>query len=228
LLLGVLDKSSLTLGDNQHVDLSRTIIVMTSNLGSSEMSRLASGGIGFAPKTASAEDFDQKIYRVAVDAAKRRFSPEFMNRIDKVVVFRTLSREQLRQILDIELDNVQTRITSSQAGRVFELQYTSAAKDFLLKEGTDLHYGARHLKRAIERLVVFPLSSLMASGQIQAGDTVQADVANDGTGLTFVGRHREPSIPTVAGAGVTGTSPGFLPSGGAMSGYGISMGRAAR
>jgi ATP-dependent Clp protease ATP-binding subunit ClpA len=94
LLLGVLDKATLTLGDNRKVDFSRTIVFMTSNLGASEMSRLATGGIGFAPKPVvdHAEEIDRKIYRVAVDAAKRKFSPEFMNRIDKVVVFRTLNR----------------------------------------------------------------------------------------------------------------------------------------
>ena len=108
LLLGILDKATVTLGDNRRIDLSRTIVVMTSNLGASEMSRLASGSIGFAPQAAAEPaEVDHRIYRVAVEAAKRRFSPEFMNRIDKVVVFRTLTYEQLAAILDIELRNVQ-------------------------------------------------------------------------------------------------------------------------
>jgi ATP-dependent Clp protease ATP-binding subunit ClpA len=98
--------------------------------------------------------------------------------------------------LEIELENVQTRIASVPSGRFFELRYTQAAKEFLLREGADSQYGARHLKRAIERLVVFPLSSLMATGQIEDGDTVQADLLSDGTGLTFTAEHRPPVLVT--------------------------------
>src|SRR5438128_4837393 len=116
LLLGILDKATLTLGDNRRVDLSRTIIFLTSNLGAFEMSEFISGGIGFAPPAASAtqeSELDQKIYRTALEASKRKFSPEFMNRIDKVVVFRTLQRQRLDKILDIELGMVQDRILNS-------------------------------------------------------------------------------------------------------------------
>jgi ATP-dependent Clp protease ATP-binding subunit ClpA len=187
LLLGILDKATLTLGDNRKVDFSRTIVFMTSNLGASEMSRLASGGIGFAPKPSveRREDIDRKIYRVAVDAAKRRFSPEFMNRIDKVVVFKTLSREELRKILNLELAEVQHRILATQQERPFAFECTAAAKDFLLKEGTDPRYGARHLKRAIERHLVFPLSGLISTEQVHAGDKISIDVAPAGDGLAF-------------------------------------------
>src|SRR4029453_8586559 len=106
LLLGVLDKGTLTLGDNRRVDFSQTMIFMTSNLGAKEMSELITGSIGFAPAksgTLAAEDLDKKIYRTASEAAKRTFSPEFMNRIDKVVVFRSLKHEQLQRIVDLEL-----------------------------------------------------------------------------------------------------------------------------
>jgi ATP-dependent Clp protease ATP-binding subunit ClpB len=186
LLLGILDKATVTLGDNRRVDLSRTIVVMTSNLGASEMSRLASGSIGFAPRTgAESAGFDQRIYRVGVEAAKRRFSPEFMNRIDKVVVFRTLTREQLAAILDIELRNVQERILTPNAAHIFAFHCTPRAKEFVLKEGTDARYGARHLKRAIERHIVFPLSGLMSTGQIETGETITVDVAEAGNELVF-------------------------------------------
>jgi ATP-dependent Clp protease ATP-binding subunit ClpA len=187
LLLGILDKATLTLGDNRKVDFSHTIVFMTSNLGANEMSRLASGGIGFAPKPSveRREDIDRKIYRVAVDAAKRRFSPEFMNRIDKVVVFKTLSREELRKILNLELAEVQHRILATQQERPFAFECTAAAKDFLLKEGTDPRYGARHLKRAIERHLVFPLSGLISTEQVHAGDKISIDVAPAGDGLAF-------------------------------------------
>src|SRR3989440_7490222 len=117
LLLGILDKATLTLGDNRRVDFSRSIVIMTSNLGAREMSDMNSGGIGFAPNKTDAKrednEIDTKIYRTALEAAKRKFSPEFMNRIDKVVVFRSLKEHHLRLILDIELRSVQDRITES-------------------------------------------------------------------------------------------------------------------
>jgi len=187
LMLGILDKATLTLGDNRKVDFSQTIVFMTSNLGASEMSRLVSGGIGFAPKSSAeqAQEANRKIYRVAVDAARRKFSPEFMNRIDKVVVFRTLSRDQLRQVLDLELLQVQQRILSSHPDRTFILRCTVAAKELLLSEGTDLKYGARHLKRTIERLLVAPLSNLISTQQVQLGDCVAADVLPGSRELVF-------------------------------------------
>src|SRR3954471_2246787 len=104
LLLGILDKATLTLGDNRRVDFSHTMIFMTSNLGAREMSELITGSIGFAPAPGShfgESEVDQKIYRTALDAARRKFSPEFMNRIDKVVVFRSLREAHLKQILDL-------------------------------------------------------------------------------------------------------------------------------
>ena len=174
LLLAVLDKGVLTLGDNTKVDLSRTVVFMTSNLGSGEMSRLLGAGIGFvsAKESESEPVLSQKMFRVAVEAAKRRFSPEFMNRIDKVIVFRTLTPSDLQRILDLELGEVYNRILSTQGDRKFTLQVTQAAKDFLLKEGTDPKYGARHLKRAIERYLIFPLSSLISTNQIDPGESV--------------------------------------------------------
>ena len=179
LLLGILDKATLTLGDNRRVDFSKSMVIMTSNLGAREMSELISGGIGFAPgkgsKTPNDTEVDQKIYRTAVEAARRKFSPEFMNRIDKVVVFRSLKEHHLRQILDLELQAVQDRIMQS-AGTKFVFQCSESAKDMLMKEGLDYKYGARHLKRAVERFLVYPLSNLVATGQIGLGDLVHVDV----------------------------------------------------
>ena len=187
LLLGILDKGILTLGDNRRVDFSRTIVVMTSNLGAVEMGRLISGPIGFvAPaRGASGVNIHGKIHRVAMEAAKRRFSPEFMNRIDRVLVFRPLAEDDLRKILDIELNHVQQRIMASQGENAFILDCTQAAKDFLMKEGTDPYYGARHLKRAIEHHLVIPLSSLIASGQIEPGDDVVVDCLAHAETLAF-------------------------------------------
>jgi ATP-dependent Clp protease ATP-binding subunit ClpB len=189
LLLGILDKATLTLGDNRRVDFSKAMVIMTSNLGAREMSELISGGIGFAPGKGAAKspndtEVDQKIYRTAVEAARRKFSPEFMNRIDKVVVFRSLKEHHLRQILDLELQAVQDRIMQS-AGTKFVFQCSDSAKDMLLKEGLDFKYGARHLKRAVERFLVYPLSNLVATGQIGLGDLVHVDVDESRNKLVF-------------------------------------------
>ena len=176
LLLGILDKGTLTLGDNRRVDFSRTMIFLTSNLGSHEVMNLMSGGLGFAAgRVDEDEELDQKIYRAATEAARRKFSPEFMNRIDKVVVFRALTREHLEQILDIELGRVQQRIINATNGQQFVFRCTIPARDFLLREGTDLKFGARHLKRSIERHLVFPMSNLIATQQIQLGDLITVD-----------------------------------------------------
>ncbi|HEY1402711.1 MAG TPA: AAA family ATPase [Pyrinomonadaceae bacterium] len=188
LLLGILDKATLTLGDNRRVDFSHTMVIMTSNLGAREMSELISGGMGFVPtqgaKNPNDSEVDQKIYRTAVEAARRKFSPEFMNRIDKVVVFRSLKEHHLRQILELELASVQDRIMRS-AGTKFVFQCSDAAKNMLLKEGIDYKYGARHLKRSIERFLVYPLSNLVATDQVGLGDLVHVDLHDTQNKLTF-------------------------------------------
>jgi ATP-dependent Clp protease ATP-binding subunit ClpB len=186
LLLGILDKASLTLGDNTHVDLSQCIIFMTSNLGAPEMSRLAGGGIGFAVQ-APIDDahLDDKITRTALDAARRKFSPEFMNRLDKVVVFKTLRPDQLERILELELEKVQQRIAHAIGQSLFTFRCAPETKAWLLREGTDPKYGARHLKRAIEKNVVYGLANLVATSQIKRGDCIAIGV-KPGGGLTFV------------------------------------------
>ena len=189
LLLGILDKATLTLGDNQHVDFSRTVIVMTSNLGAREISKLISGGLGFAPahfsQNTGGTEVEQKIYHTALEAARRKFSPEFMNRIDKVVVYRPLKQYHLRQIVDLELQAVQDRIMHSVEAK-FVLQCSDAAKDLLLREGLDFRYGARHIKRSIERFLVYPLSNLIATGQMQLGDVVYVDTGDEKSTLVFM------------------------------------------
>ncbi|HEY7183378.1 MAG TPA: ATP-dependent Clp protease ATP-binding subunit, partial [Blastocatellia bacterium] len=163
----------------------RSIVIMTSNLGAREMSELISGGIGFAPKSGVVDaEVDQKIYRTALEAAKRKFSPEFMNRIDKVVVFRSLHSDHLTEILEIELRAVQRRITEG-TGEKFVFKCTQAAKNFLLEEGIDFKYGARHLKRSIERFLVYPLSNLIATGQVGMGDLLLVDYSPEIGKLVF-------------------------------------------
>ncbi len=197
LLLGILDKATLTLGDNRRVDLSQCIIFMTSNLGAGEMTELMNGGMGFAQKPLQIDaSFDEKITRSAQEAARRKFSPEFMNRIDKSVVFKTLRPEHLRQILEIELGMVQQRILQAAGNNQFVFTCTARVKDYLLSEGTDAKYGARHLKRAIERHLVFPLANLVATGQVKLGDFVRVDLNGEGS-MVFVKEAEGALVPVL-------------------------------
>jgi ATP-dependent Clp protease ATP-binding subunit ClpB len=175
LLLGMLDKATLTLGDNRRVDLSQTMIFLTSNLGSGQIADLMQGGMGFIqPNDKPTTGLHEKVERTAIEAARRKFSPEFMNRLDKVVVFHPLKREELDEVLEIELNNVQKRVLDT-ATRPFLFRITEEGRAFLLQEGTDQRYGARHLKRAIERHVVYPIARLLATAQVHQGDVLVID-----------------------------------------------------
>jgi ATP-dependent Clp protease ATP-binding subunit ClpB len=177
LLLGIMDKGVLTLGDNRKVDFSSTMVFLTSNLGATEMSSLVSPKLGFhAPSSEGAgrsAKLSAQVSRTGIAAARRKFTPEFINRLDKIVVFKSLGNEELRRILEIELEMVQERIRIAAGGNPFLIDVTESARDFLLTEGTDFRYGARSLKRAIERLLVQPLSNLMATSQIHHGDRIR-------------------------------------------------------
>jgi ATP-dependent Clp protease ATP-binding subunit ClpB len=194
LLLGILDQGRLTLGDNRKVDFSRSIIFMTSNLGSSEMSALMSPTLGFSAKDAGRKSragilddaMRGKIDRTGLEAARRKFTPEFINRLDRIVTFHPLGSEQLRAILDIELDSVQQRIFSASPNKSFVFHTTEKAKSFLLDQGIDLKYGARYLKRAIDRLLVQPISNLIATAQVRRGDYIRVDLDASLRFLTFV------------------------------------------
>ena len=223
LLLGMLDKATLTLGDNRRVDLSQTVIFLTSNLGGGEITELMQGGMGFVqPKDTPAAGLDEKVQRTATEAARRKFSPEFMNRLDKVVVFHPLRRQQLEQVLEIELGQVQQRVLETAKGQ-FLFRVAPAGRDFLLEEGTDTRYGARHLKRAIERHVVYPLANLLATEQVHLGDLVCIDWSKEQDQLTFVregenlalpARRPEPVLPVRAATAKSGKSvdaPGATP-----------------
>ncbi len=186
LLLGILDKATLTLGDNRRVDFSHAMIFMTSNLGAVDMASLMKPGLGFAPKEAAVDErLASKINKAGQEAARRRFTPEFMNRIDKTVVFHPLEDEELREILNIELAGLQRRIWESAQNVAFAFSVTDTAKDYLLREGTDVRYGARHLKRAIDRAVVRPMSNLIATRQVRKGDLLRVDYDPDRKLLAF-------------------------------------------
>lgn len=209
LLLGILDKGTLTLGDNRRVDFSRAMVFMTSNLGASEMSSILSPRLGFsagAEAAAAIRDSktEEKMERSGIEAARRKFTPEFMNRIDKVVTFRPLGEAELDRVLDIELRMVQERVLCNGGERRFVFSVTDPARSFLLRQGTDVRYGARHLKRAIERHMVQPMSNLIASEQIRAGDLLRVDYLEDSESLCF--RREAEGLPVHEMAAFAGTS----------------------
>jgi ATP-dependent Clp protease ATP-binding subunit ClpB len=189
LLLGILDKATLTLGDNRKVNFSNALIFMTSNIGASEMSSLVSPKLGFRVSTPDDSNctptLTAKLSHTGIEAARRKFTPEFLNRLDRIVVFKALGNEELNRIIEIELELVQQRVRTASAGKPFFIDVTSSARKFLLTEGIDLRYGARPLKRAIERLLVHPLSNLMASSQIQHYDRIRVTHNGESSSLTF-------------------------------------------
>ncbi len=211
LLLGVLDKATLTLGDNRRVDFSRAMIFMTSNLGAAEMSALANPSVGFQQAAVPAggdAKLAPKITNAGIAAARRKFTPEFMNRLDKVVVFRPLGAAELRRILDLELALVQRRVFTNAHGIPFLFRLTDSAKNHLLREGTDLKYGARHLKRAIERSLVCPISNLIATNQVKSGDLIRVDYDPAAQCMSF--RREAEGIPGHAMVEAAGVEPAAL------------------
>lgn len=178
LLLGILDKGTLTLGTNEVVDFTSTVIVMTSNVGSKEMAlKVGEGALGFhGPKVAEVALAELK--GVSQEAAKKKFLPEFLNRLDEIVVFNTLTEENLARILDIELNEIQDMIKNK--GRaIVRLMVTPAARTKILSEGVDKKYNARFLKRAIEKRVSTPVSRIISSGQVNDQDMIVVDYVNE-------------------------------------------------
>jgi ATP-dependent Clp protease ATP-binding subunit ClpA len=166
LLLGVLDKATLTLGNNEVTNFEKCIIVMTSNLGAKEMNG-DRFGFEFSDEIAEIDnDADEKR---SMEAAKHHFTAEFMNRLDHIVTFKTLTKPQVAEIMQIELGIIQKTFWDKAA---FLYQLTPAAKYTLMEEGYSVEYGARNLKRTIERRVRLPLAGLVSSGQIAPGNTV--------------------------------------------------------
>jgi ATP-dependent Clp protease ATP-binding subunit ClpA len=175
-LLGLMEDGHLTLGNNKTVDFTRSIIVITTNVGAEEMSAaLRHRSIGFEVKT-EAEAINQDIKSKAVEAAKEVFPYEFLNRFDDIICFRVLTNQDLRKILNLMLQDVYKRLLG--ASMPIILHYSPAYLDKLQAEGTDPQFGARPMRRACERLLVAPLSRLIASNQVKAGDIVSVRLRN--------------------------------------------------
>ena len=180
LLLGVLDKAQLKLGDNTTVNFERSLIFMTSNLGAREMMNEVSDGFGFASVTPKDQKSTaRKLQAIGTQAVKKRFSPEFVNRIDRTLTYRPLEREDCDHILDLQIsaltDHIQRRLTSA----AFSIELKRSARDFLLERGTSSEYGARELKRVIHRHLIQPIAELVIRREIPAGATVRFEGAAD-------------------------------------------------
>lgn len=200
LLLGILDKATLTLGDNRRVDFSRTLIFLTGNVGAAEISQDAAPGFGLVSSLKTDEQMKASVLR----AARRRFLPEFLNRLDKTVVFRPLGEPELRAVLELEVKALDERFADRTR---FLLSLTDAAKRFLLREGADARYGARHLKRAIERSLVVPLCNLVATSQLRSGDQIRADLDEQAQRLLFYRDAENVNLPELSVKSVTAAAP---------------------
>jgi len=170
ILLGILDKATLTLGDNREVKFHNTVIVMTSNLGAREM---AEHDIGFGMETQEYTEAVQK--QKALSAAKAKFSPEFMNRISNIVMFKSQTEDQIRQVMEMELGILSKRLREPSQKLCITLEVSPVAKRTLLAEGYSKVYNSRYMKRTIERRITQPLAMLATSGQIEDGATVVVD-----------------------------------------------------
>jgi len=187
LLLGILDKGSLTTGTNEKVDFTKTIIILTSNVGAAEQSDDKALGFNTGEKLID----DQKMEDIAMSAARRKFLPEFLNRFDQIITFKSLTRVDLQKVLDLELDKVQTRIIET-SNVIFELRVTEAGLKELVDAGYDKRYNARHLVRAVEKYISNPLGRLVATQQIHNDDIVVADYLPSLKEWKYVAAPRKP------------------------------------
>lgn len=186
MMLSIMDKGTLTMGDNSKVDFTKAFIFMTGNMGAKAMADSTHDGMGFGmPKSTRQEnEIKDRLNKIGVDEARKRFTPEFYNRIDRVVVFNPLGMPELEAILGLELKAVQKRVfytpnegTSTTVPFVFSI--TQGARKIILKCGYDIKFGARHIKRAVEKQIVQPLANLIMNGEIRDGDLVDIDAAGD-------------------------------------------------
>jgi ATP-dependent Clp protease ATP-binding subunit ClpA len=186
LLLGVLDKAVLRLGDNTTVNFERTLIFMTSNLGAKAIQKGIRPDFGFESLLPNGErkGVEKKIENIGMNAVRRKFSPEFVNRIDAVLTYQPLDAASLAVIVDQQVEDLERHIQNRLGERAFDLEVSAAAREWLLKKGASDEYGARELKRTILRSITQPLAAMVANGAVEAGGIVRVEV--DGDGLKLV------------------------------------------
>jgi ATP-dependent Clp protease ATP-binding subunit ClpC len=179
ILLQVLDDGQLTDGLGRRIDFKNTLIIMTSNIGARQLKEFGDG-VGFATAT-RVQNADENNKAVIEKALKRTFSPEFLNRIDDVVIFNSLSKENIFEIIDILMKGVLKRLT----GLGFTLEITTEAKDFIADKGYDVQFGARPLHRAIQKYLEDPLAEEILNMNINQGDVLIADLDKENMKITF-------------------------------------------
>jgi CheY-like chemotaxis protein len=203
LLLGVLDKGILRLGDNSTVNFEKSLVFLTSNLGAREMMREINPDFGFqSVKGNERSDLTSKLQNIALVAVRKRFSPEFVNRIDCIITYQPLTPESLSAILDKQIADLQNHVNTRLGNRSFTLDVPQESRQFLLKKGTSAEYGARELNRTIHRNLTQPLATLVATNQVSPGGTVRVEVAEDNEKLNLRTLETEgtvvaPAHPTV-------------------------------
>ena len=176
LLLGILDKGTLRLGDNSTVNFERTMIFLTSNLGAKSIQRINKPDFGFeAMLPRQGEVGTEKLQSIGMSAVRQKFSPEFVNRIDSVVTYKSLAREDCSRILDQIMQNFARLIYDRLGARAFRISYTPSGRNLLLDRGTSVEFGARELKRVVQRNFMRPLAALVSKGRIPPGSTVVLD-----------------------------------------------------
>jgi ATP-dependent Clp protease ATP-binding subunit ClpA len=176
LLLGVLDKGVLRLGDNTVVNFERTMIFMTSNLGAAGMMKTLDTGFGFRPDGPIDENGrSRELENIAMAAVRRHFSPEFVNRLDATITYEPLGSEVLARILDLQLDELQGHINKRLGDGGFQLYVAKEGRKWLLSRGTSVQYGAREMKRTLNRHLMQPLAEMVANGDVPAGGEVRAE-----------------------------------------------------
>ena len=187
LLLGVLDKATLRLGDGSEVDFEQAIIFLMSNLGARDMLAEIQPGLGFdTHQRRPGPELAAHLERVGLRAVRRHFSPEFVNRIDAVITYRPLGNESLVAILEHHVTDLQRHVQSRLGNRSFEIEVAPAARFFMLDKGTSMEYGARELRRTIHRHLTQPLAAMVANGQVAPGANVTVDFHEEGDHLTLV------------------------------------------
>src|ERR1700733_6649285 len=187
LLLGVLDRGVLRLGDNSAVNFEKSLVFLTSNLGAKEMMREISPDFGFASAAVSGtrDELTEKLQGIAMASVKKRFSPEFINRIDHVITYRPLDAESFAAIADHEIAGLQNHVNTRLGVRCFAIEVPFETRQWLIERGTSSEYGARELKRTIHKHLTQPLATLVAKNQIEPGSRVRVEVNADQQGLSL-------------------------------------------
>src|SRR5437016_12791238 len=189
LLLGVLDKATLRLGDNTAVNFAKSLVFLTRNLGAREMLKEITPDFGFQAGVKKEKvDLSGKLQAIGLAAVRKKFSPEFVNRIDAVITYQPLDAESLSAILDHQIRNLQNHVNNRLGQRCFTIDVPKESREFLLKAGTSAQYGARELNRTIHRQLTQPLATMVATGQIPAGGKIRVDLTEDKSGLVIHAR----------------------------------------